>query len=68
MPVAAAASKAQEGAVRREDDRELVRRAQLGDKDAFELLVARHQAAFLPSPEAFSATAKTLRTLHSRFS
>ncbi len=43
MPVAAAASKAQESAVRREDDRELVRRAQLGDKDAFELLVARHQ-------------------------
>jgi len=43
VPVAAAASKAQESAVRREDDRELVRRAQLGDKDAFELLVARHQ-------------------------
>lgn len=44
MPVAAVAGKAQERAVRREDDRELVRRAQQGDKGAFEELVARHQS------------------------
>lgn len=43
-PVAAVAGKVQERAVRREDDRELVRRAQHGDKGAFEVLVARHQS------------------------
>ena len=44
MPVAAAAGKAHEGtAARRGDDRELVRRAQQGDKEAFEILVTKHQ-------------------------
>jgi RNA polymerase sigma-70 factor (ECF subfamily) len=43
VPVAAAAVKAQEGTARRVDDRELVRRAQQGEKEAFEVLVARHQ-------------------------
>jgi RNA polymerase sigma-70 factor, ECF subfamily len=43
VPVAEAA-KAQEGTLaRRGDDRELVRRAQQGDKEAFEVLVAKHQ-------------------------
>jgi RNA polymerase sigma-70 factor, ECF subfamily len=44
LPVAAEAEKGQLGtAARKNDDRELVRRAQHGEKDAFELLVARHQ-------------------------
>lgn len=43
VPVAAAALKAQDGAARRVDDRELVRRAQHGEKEAFEVLVGRHQ-------------------------
>ena len=44
MPVAAAAGKAHDGtAARRGDDRELVRRAQQGDKEAFEILVTKHQ-------------------------
>ncbi|MGB7497388.1 MAG: sigma-70 family RNA polymerase sigma factor [Candidatus Acidiferrum sp.] len=43
MPVAAEARKAEGAAARREDDRELVQRAQRGDKDAFEMLVAKHQ-------------------------
>ena len=44
MPLAAEARKAQEGtAVKKVDDRELVRRAQDGDKDAFEVLVTKHQ-------------------------
>ncbi|HTC42934.1 MAG TPA: sigma-70 family RNA polymerase sigma factor [Candidatus Acidoferrales bacterium] len=45
LPVAAAeAKKAEQGtAARRVDDRELVRRAQHGEKEAFELLVAKHQ-------------------------
>ena len=43
VPVATEAEKAQQGTARRGDDRELVRKAQQGDKDAFELLVAKHQ-------------------------
>ena len=43
LPVAAEARKAEGAAARREDDRELVQRAQRGDKDAFEMLVAKHQ-------------------------
>lgn len=45
MPVAAAeAKKAEQGiTARRGDDRELVRRAQHGEKEAFEVLVAKHQ-------------------------
>jgi RNA polymerase sigma-70 factor (ECF subfamily) len=44
VPVAAEASKAPEGTpARRVDDRELVRKAQDGDKDAFEILVSKHQ-------------------------
>jgi len=44
VPLAAEARKAQEGtAVKKVDDRELVRRAQDGDKDAFEVLVTKHQ-------------------------
>jgi len=35
--------KAPSGAARRGDDRELVRRAQHGDKEAFEVLVGKHQ-------------------------
>jgi RNA polymerase sigma-70 factor, ECF subfamily len=43
VPVAEAGT-AQEGtAARRGDDRELVRRAQHGDKEAFEVLVTKHQ-------------------------
>jgi RNA polymerase sigma-70 factor, ECF subfamily len=43
VPVAEAA-KAQDGTLaRRGDDRELVRRAQQGDKEAFEVLVTKHQ-------------------------
>jgi RNA polymerase sigma-70 factor (ECF subfamily) len=44
LPVAAEARKAREGtAARRIDDRELVQKAQHGDKEAFEVLVAKHQ-------------------------
>lgn len=45
VPVAAEARKAEEGitTARRGDDRELVRRAQQGDKEAFEVLIAKHQ-------------------------
>jgi len=43
VPVGAVADKAQEGTDRRVDDRELVRRAQHGDKEAFEVLVTKHQ-------------------------
>ena len=44
MPVAAEAGKAQEAvAARKVDDRELVRRAQNGEKEAFEVLVRKHQ-------------------------
>ncbi len=43
MPVATEALQAQEGTARRGDDRELVRRAQHGENEAFELLVAKHQ-------------------------
>ena len=45
LPVAAAeAKKAEQGiTARRGDDRELVRRAQHGEKEAFEVLVAKHQ-------------------------
>ncbi len=45
LPVASAeAKKAEQGtAARRGDDRELVRRAQHGEKEAFEVLVAKHQ-------------------------
>jgi len=44
LPVAAGAEKGQIGTTaRKDDDRELVRRAQHGEKEAFELLVARHQ-------------------------
>jgi len=42
-PVTTEAGKAPAGAARREDDRELVRRAQHGDKEAFEVLVQKHQ-------------------------
>src|SRR5271155_1486059 len=44
LPVAAETGKAREGtAARKVDDRELVQKAQHGDKDAFEVLVAKHQ-------------------------
>lgn len=44
MPVAAVAGEAQAGTTaRRIDDRELVHRAQHGDRDAFEVLVRKHQ-------------------------
>jgi RNA polymerase sigma-70 factor (ECF subfamily) len=44
VPVAAEAGKAQEAvAARKVDDRELVRRAQNGEKEAFEVLVRKHQ-------------------------
>ncbi len=43
MPVATEALQAQEGTARRGDDRELVRRAQHGENEAFEVLVAKHQ-------------------------
>ncbi len=43
MPVAAEALKAEERVKRHADDRELVTRAQHGDKEAFEVLVAKHQ-------------------------
>lgn len=39
MPVTVEARKAEEGAARRVDDRELVRKAQRGDKGAFEELI-----------------------------
>jgi len=42
LPLAAAGAEA--GKARRDDDRELVRRAQKEDKEAFEELVRRHQA------------------------
>jgi RNA polymerase sigma-70 factor (ECF subfamily) len=43
VPVAAEAGKAQEAVARKVDDRELVRRAQNGEKEAFEVLVRKHQ-------------------------
>ena len=44
MPAAAVAGEAEAGTTaRRIDDRELVHRAQHGDKDAFEVLVRKHQ-------------------------
>ncbi len=43
MPVTAEANQAEQGAKRHADDRDLVTKAQLGDKQAFESLVARHQ-------------------------
>jgi RNA polymerase sigma-70 factor, ECF subfamily len=44
LPVATETGKARDGsAARKNDDRELVQKAQDGDKEAFELLVARHQ-------------------------
>jgi len=43
VPVAAEAGNAQEGTERSVGDRELVRRAQHGDKQAFEVLVVKHQ-------------------------
>ena len=43
VPVTAGAEKAPGGAARRGDDRELVVRAQHGDKEAFEVLVTKHQ-------------------------
>jgi RNA polymerase sigma-70 factor, ECF subfamily len=43
VPMAAEAERTSGGAARRSDDRELVRRAQEGDKDAFEVLVGKHQ-------------------------
>jgi RNA polymerase sigma-70 factor (ECF subfamily) len=43
LPLAAEAEKVSGGTPRRGDDRELVRRAQQGDKEAFEVLVRRHQ-------------------------
>jgi len=43
VPVATEARKAPEGTARRGDDRELVRKAQQGDKEAFEVLVGKHQ-------------------------
>ena len=43
MPEPATEEKAETGKVRQEADRELVRRAQQGDKEAFEVLVRKHQ-------------------------
>lgn len=43
MPVAAAADQVPGATPRQADDRELVRRAQEGDKAAFEVLVRKHQ-------------------------
>src|SRR5271167_321917 len=44
LPVAAETGKAREGtAARKVEDRDLVQKAQHGDKDAFEVLVGRHQ-------------------------
>src|SRR5208282_6921717 len=44
LPVAAETGKAREGtAARKVEDRDLVQKAQHGDKDAFEVLVAKHQ-------------------------
>ena len=43
MPEPATEEKAETGEVRQEADRELVRRAQQGDKEAFEVLVRKHQ-------------------------
>lgn len=43
MPATAEAKLADDGAKRHADDRELVTKAQLGDKLAFETLVAKHQ-------------------------
>jgi len=43
VPEPATEEKAETGKVRQEADRELVRRAQQGDKEAFEVLVRKHQ-------------------------
>ena len=43
MPEPVTEEKAETGKVRQEADRELVRRAQQGDKEAFEVLVRKHQ-------------------------
>jgi len=43
VPEPATEGKAEAGDLRREADRELVRRAQQGDKEAFEVLVRKHQ-------------------------
>ena len=43
MPEPATEGRAEAGDARREADRELVRRAQQGDKEAFEVLVRKHQ-------------------------
>ena len=43
MPEPATEGKAEAGEVRQEADRELVRRAQQGDKEAFEVLIRKHQ-------------------------
>jgi len=52
-----------------ETDRELVRRAQADDKEAFEELVRRHQPSrVLPWPEEYLGAARTWKISRSRFS